>query len=162
MITGRQLWHELYSPGIGIIAFHIIIDIVMSSDWTTLGFCVCSRMSLRQRVPRPRDVGLFPPETRYFPSQGIPTRRTSSFRSTSTGITRRRGAERLRIRKGYGGHCCPHGISGCRRSHCGQQTCSYTYLQKLSKGFCYVILFLPPMGDGSYFGSDRPGQSSCE
>ena len=32
--------------------------------------------------------------------------------------------------------------------------------KKLSKGFCYVILFLPPMGDGSYFGSDRPGQSS--
>ena len=27
----------------------------------------------------------------------------------------------------------------------------------MATGFCYVIIFLPPMGDGSFFGSDRPG-----
>jgi len=35
------------------------------------------------------------------------------------------------------------------------------HMASLVAGFCYVIIFLPPMGDGSFFGSDRPYIVNC-
>lgn len=35
------------------------------------------------------------------------------------------------------------------------------HFASLVAGFCYVIIFLPPMGDGSFFGSDRPYIVNC-